>query len=262
MAVKKKKRRIFAVIVAAGSSTRMRGRKGSANKVFMDLGGRPVLYHSIKKFLAVKPRVDEIIVVSAPGEEIRCLDVFNSVVFEKNRAAGGAVSGDIVTGGDRRGDSVLNGLLAAAEDLTAEEASEAIVFVHDAARPNFDPKAASSALSALIGESESAGGRCGLAFATASHDTLCTIDGAGNISGYADRAVTFRLQTPQLFFLGGLIGCFLKAEKKGLEFTDETSLARHFGGKVGIVEGSPENFKITTQNDYSLMNLLFTGPRK
>jgi len=263
MALKKNLPPLFAVIVAAGRSRRMSGGPGNENKVFLKLARKPVLFHSIIKFLSIKPRLSGITVVAAPGEEIKCLNILNSALFSETGKRSKALICEIATGAEKRGGSVLNGLLSVAENIPGIRSGDGLVFIHDAARPNFDEKIAEKMLAEFISErSKNKKASCGIAFAGPSHDTLCMVNKSGIIEGYSDRSRTFRLQTPQLFSLAELLKCSMEAEKRGDEFTDETSLMLNFGKKVKIFEGNPDNFKITTTPDYSLMKLIFSRTRK
>src|SRR5262245_11571378 len=104
----------YAIIVAGGTGSRM---GGSLPKQFMLLKDKPVLYYSIKTFLAAYDELQIVLVLPVAfvdmGQEI--IDAY----FENERVR-------ITTGGDTRFQSVKNGLKLI-ED-------ESIVFVHDAVR--------------------------------------------------------------------------------------------------------------------------------
>jgi len=73
------------------------------------------------------------------------------------------------------------------------------------------------------------------------------------IEGYADRDKIYKIATPQIFDLNTIYGCFTKLEKinmsAALVFSDESSLAVHFGYRVGIYKCPSDNIKITTIED-------------
>lgn len=272
------RRRIFVVIVAAGRSSRMRGAAGG-NKVFAKICGRTVLSHGIERFLECGLAIDGIVVVAAPGEEGRSAAILSRALdgpFEKsprvtaaaaataNRGAHAATPWCVATGGSERMLSVRNGLFGA-EGLGAGDRD--LVFVHDGARPNF-PAEALSAMVEMVAIAPKAsnrrppagrkpsgrGGFAGVTLAVPSHDTLCRVRADGSIAGYEDREAIWRVQTPQLFSLGALRGCFERAldgEKAsgGARFTDETSMLFEMGYFVAVAPGAHENIKITTPSD-------------
>jgi hypothetical protein len=106
--VKKLEKRVSAVLVAAGSSTRM-----GFDKLSFDLGGETVLHRSIRAF-EQDPLVTEIVLVAGKNR-----------AFVEQQAADCTKPVQIVTGGTTRAESAKNGVLAAAGELVA---------VHDAAR--------------------------------------------------------------------------------------------------------------------------------
>ena len=107
--MKKLEKRVSAVLVAAGSSTRM-----GFDKLSFDLGGETVLHRSIRAF-EQNPLVTEIVLVAGKNR-----------AFVEQQAADCTKPVQIVTGGTTRAESAKNGVLAAAGELVA---------VHDAARP-------------------------------------------------------------------------------------------------------------------------------
>ena len=100
---------VSAVLVAAGSSTRM-----GFDKLSFDLGNETVLHRSIRAF-AQCPQVTELVLVAGKNRE-----------FVAQQAADCPKPVQIVAGGATRAESAKNGVLAAHGELVA---------VHDAARP-------------------------------------------------------------------------------------------------------------------------------
>ena len=110
-----KKEYCTAVVLAAGSGKRM-GTK--VHKQYLLMGGKPVLYYSLRAFQDSK-RIDEIILVCGAGEEDYCRqDIVEKYGISKARK--------IIPGGAERYDSVWNGL---------KETREGYVYIHDGARP-------------------------------------------------------------------------------------------------------------------------------
>ena len=127
--MKRLEKKVSAVLVAAGSSTRM-----GFDKLSFDLGGETVLHRSIRAF-AQCPLVDEIILVAGSNR-----------AFAQQQAADCAKPVCVVAGGATRAESAKNGVLAA---------SGALVAVHDAARPFVSQQVITAALEAAA--------RCGAA---------------------------------------------------------------------------------------------------
>ena len=107
-----------AIVLAAGSGKRM-GTK--VHKQYLLMGGKPVLYYSLKAF-EDSDLIDEIILVTGSGEEAYCREQ----IIEKY---GISKVKKIVSGGAERYDSVWSGLQETKED--------GYVFIHDGARPCF-----------------------------------------------------------------------------------------------------------------------------
>lgn len=222
--------RVTAIVVAGGMGTRM---NSGVPKQFMPLGDRPVVQWSLECFASLD-LVDELILV-LPADRI-----------EEGRALlSGFVAGrpfNIVAGGERRQDSVMNGLRA----VTAG----GWVMVHDAARPGMTPELAKAAL--LKAE------ECGNAVcAVPSQDTLVKAV-AGKIAEHLDRREIFRLQTPQIFRCDQLLQALEYAIANNLAITDESSIMAKLGHEIFLAEGSEQNNKITGPQDFEILGALLT----
>ena len=211
---------LVAILLAAGASTR-----AGEDKVFADLGGKPLLRWSADR-LAAEPRVGRLVVVSRPGAK-------EATVGEGLRGLAKPCS--IVEGGARRADSVRAGLRAST-DADA-------VLVHDAARPFVDPETITRVLDGLERHGAAA---AGLPVA----DTLRQGDEwAGET---IDREGLWAMQTPQAFTRAGLARAYARAEAP----TDCAAAAVVAGVKVRLVRGGPLNFKVTTAEDLAVARLL------
>lgn len=209
--------KISAVIVAAGSGTRM---KAGKNKVFLELLGKTVLEHTVSAFERCS-LIDEIIVVTNEAEEAERV-----LAGYKKLAA-------ITPGGSVRGESVKNGLAKATGDF---------VCIHDGARALILKEDIENAVNAAIEFGAAAlGVKC--------KDTLKLADESGFIKGTVDREFLYNIQTPQVFRLSEIIEAY---EKTNESFTDDCALFEECGKKVKIVEGSYDNIKLTTPEDVDL----------
>ena len=223
--MKKLEKRVSAVLVAAGSSTRM-----GFDKLSFDLGGETVLHRSIRAF-EQDPLVTEIVLVAGKNR-----------AFVEQQAADCTKPVQIVTGGTTRAESAKNGVLAAAGELVA---------VHDAARP--------FASQAVITAALEAAARCGAAApAVPVKDTIKaaargngkTVPDACLVYTTPDRSTLYAVQTPQCFDRAEYLAALeeLDAEKARL-VTDDCSLFELTGRAVQLTQGDYANYKITTRED-------------
>ena len=210
-----------AVIVAAGSSQRM-----GSDKILMKLGPMPVLVRTILAFQD-NPLIDEIIVVTKMDKIEEIAKLCNDSGLSKVKM--------VISGGATRMESALAG-------VSAVRKGAELIAIHDGARPlvtqdviNRAVYAAQKYMSAVP--------------AVPSTDTLKSVDADGVITGTVDRASTYRVQTPQVFEADLIKGALTKAVNDNLTLTDDCSAMELMGVKTHIVDGDPDNIKITTPND-------------
>ncbi len=207
-----------ALVVAAGRGQRF---GGPLPKQYAELAGRPVLGHSLAR-LAAHPRIDRVVAVIHPDDRLLY-----------DRAAAGLELPEPTAGGASRQDSVRLGL----ESLEAR--APGAVLIHDGARPFIGAAVIDRVLEAL-------GGTTGAIAALPVTDTLKR--GAdGRIAGTVARGGLWRAQTPQGFRFAEILAAHRKFA--GQELTDDAAVAERAGLPVALVEGAPENLKITTQDD-------------
>ena len=208
---------VSGIIVAAGKGERMRA---GINKVFLSIGKRTVLEHTVNAFLKCD-KIDEIIIVTSNEYINQCKEMFPEC--EKNIK--------VVPGGETRQQSVYNGICAANGDVVA---------IHDGAR-------------ALISAEEitrvaEEGIRSGAAaLGVPAKDTVKIIDDDKYIKETPERRFVYQIQTPQVF-KKELIKKAHEA-KRSIEATDDCMLAEAIGIKVKVIDGSYENIKLTTPED-------------
>lgn len=215
----------YAIIVAGGIGNRM---KGEIPKQFMLLSGKPVLAYSIEAFRAYDPSL-EIILVIHPDYlvfwEHLCDELKISVPFR------------VVAGGEKRFDSVKNGLKSIRED--------GLLAIHDAARPVISP--------AFIGQIFLQAAINGSAMPGAVlNDTIRIIE--GDASRQLDRTFLRAMQTPQVFRVSELKMAYEQPFQP--LFTDDASVMQSAGFSLHLTEGRPENIKITYPQDIALAEVL------
>lgn len=215
-----------AVIVAAGSATRM----GGVNKITQDLCGEPVIVHTVRAFQEC-PAIKEIVIVTR-GEQISDIMALCGK-FEKVQA--------VIAGGSSRQESVTNGLYAVSKKTK-------LVAIQDGARPLVTWELIDRTVRAAHTYGAAAPG-------IAVKDTIKTVVG-GVVKNTPDRATLQAIQTPQVFDMALLKGALKKAEKDGIAITDDCSAVEHMGMSVKIVEGDERNLKITTPMDLKIAQML------
>jgi 2-C-methyl-D-erythritol 4-phosphate cytidylyltransferase len=234
--------KVVTIIPAAGLGTRMasapsaRGKKPAASKQFTELGGTPILIHTLRKF-AASPEVSEIYIAlrgnEIEGFRIRLEKEAKDVLRKKIR---------LVEGGEHRQQSVANAM------TSISAADDDIVLVHDAVRPFVTEE--------IIHDVILAAQKHGAAIAgVPAIDTVKqverTADGA-LITATLPRERVVMAQTPQGFRFDVLKKAFDEATADGFLGTDEASLVERSGHEVAVVMGSPRNIKITAPADMEL----------
>ena len=227
----------FAVIIVAAGRGERAGSPEEGPKQYRPIGGRAVIVHTLDTF-ADWPSTAQIVVVIHPDDKA----LFRAAASRIRFAA------DITTvhGGATRQMSVLAGLQAAA-DLNATH-----VLIHDAVRPFVD-----HALLQRIADALANGAGCVLP-ATAVADTLKRSSSHGLVIETVSRAGLFAAQTPQAFALPAILAAHRAAANSGrTDFTDDASIAEWAGLPVHLIEGSPDNVKLTVKRDIAMADEKF-----
>jgi 2-C-methyl-D-erythritol 4-phosphate cytidylyltransferase len=215
---------VSALIPAAGSGTRL---PGEAPKQYRPLVGRPMLWHAVRAVCV--PPVESVFVVLSPEDK---------TFASHDWSAFGERLQPLYCGGETRRDSVYNGLVAAMEEIQADD----WMLVHDAARPCL-PAADLEKLMREIAN-DKVGGILALPVA----DTVKKVIGE-KIEKTEDRSQLWLAQTPQMFRAGLLMQALQRA--KGSP-TDEASAVEQLGLKPRVVTGSRENLKVTFPEDVAI----------
>lgn len=222
-----------AVIVAAGSSSRMAGR----DKLWIPLAGRITLARTIDVFEA-SPIIDTIVLV------INAERITSATALCQQE--GWRKIASIVAGGARRQDSVRIGLDA----LVKFTPTTGWVMIHDGARPLVTPSILEAGLRAAQ-EYQAA------IAAVPVKDTIKQVH-QGRIETTLDRSQLWAIQTPQVFSLS-LIHHAHHAPQAQSDVTDDAALLEQLGQRVAIFPGSYTNIKITTQEDLLMAEALIKG---
>jgi len=224
--------RFFGLIPAAGAGERMGLGKP---KQYLELLGRPMLYHSVKALLA-NDAIDTVFVVLSPAD---------SEFKQHPWGEFGERVAPLYCGGATRHDSVLNGLVAASSTLEPED----WILVHDAARPCLGQHELQRMLDTLA--ADEVGGILGVPVA----DTLKRADAAGRIQATEPREQLWQAQTPQMFRHNLL----LQALSRTAKLSDEAGAVEALGLKPKLVQGSATNLKVTYPEDLQLAQTILTS---
>ena len=210
-----------AVLLAAGSSTRM---GGSRSKVLEELGGRPALCRSLE-VLDRCPLIGEICLVCREQDRADMLPLTSGLNTPVR----------VVPGGAQRQDSVEQGV----EALTGPWE---YVAIHDGARPLVTEEV----LAAVCRDAMAHGAATA---AVPSKDTCKLADGAGFVAATPARDRLWAVQTPQAFSLALYREALGKARAAGQSYTDDCQLIEAAGGSVKLTMGDYRNIKLTTPED-------------
>lgn len=220
------------MIVAAGQGTRM---GGSVPKQYRELAGVPMVLRALRPFTS-HPEVAHVVLVLPAAD----------VVTPRAWLAGLAGAGlTLVAGGAERSDSVANGLAALPPECT-------LALVHDAARPLVDRASIDGVIAAVRNGA-------GALPAVPLGDTIKEVvpdDPALTVRGTVPRERLWRAQTPQGAARALLEEAHRRARAEGLHVTDDAMLLERLGVPVRLVPGSSLNFKVTTEEDFRLAELV------
>ena len=230
---------VYALIPAAGRAARFSGSGAGGNKVFAQLGGKPLLYWTASAF-ASHTGIDGIVVVAGPAEVSQCREALAGV--SKVLA--------VVAGGQTRQESVAIGLFTLGGD------PDDLILVHDGARP--------LVTAAVIDRCIAGARQWGNAVAALPvSDTLKSADENLTVQRTVDRAGLWAMQTPQAFRLGTLFEAHSAARDTGWAGTDEAALVEQFAEEpVHLVLGDPSNLKVTRPEDLPLAEAILQSRRE
>jgi 2-C-methyl-D-erythritol 4-phosphate cytidylyltransferase len=225
---------VAALVLAAGRGERL---GVGVPKAFVTLAGRPLLLHALAA-LAASPAIARVVPVIARSDLERWQGLEREWATIPKLAAP-------VFGGAERQDSVRAGLGALGPDV-------GWVAVHDAARPFVRP----AAIDRVV-EAARRGGAAILAAPVP--DTIKRVR-AGRVVDTPPRAECWAAQTPQVFRVELLREALAKAQAEGRIATDDAQLVEWLGAPVAVVEGDPDNWKLTRPEDLAAAERRLANP--
>ena len=211
---------ICAIILAAGNASRF---NSQTPKQFHQLNGRLLLDYPIQTFSKCD-EIDQLIIV-VPKIKV---DIIQAAYPNHH----------VIHGGTSRRESSFNGLTACPPQTEK-------VLIHDVARALVDKATILRCIEGL---------KKAEAVSTAIHakDTVVEANGE-NIVQIPDRNHMFLEQTPQGFKYHTILNAHQNIK---MDVTDDMRLVKEMGIECKVVEGSEQNFKITTQQDFQLAEIL------
>lgn len=235
---------VFAEILAGGKGTRM----GNIEKPkqFMEIGGKPIIVHTIEKFI-IHPEFEEVIVLS-PKQWIRhTQDLIKRYIPDTERIA-------VIEGGDTRNETVMNGIRYIEEKGRLDD--ETVVVTHDSVRPFVSHR--------IIEENIEGGLKYDACDTTiVAVDTITESEDGEIISSIPERSKMYQGQTPQTFKAKKLKNLYesLTQEEKDI-LTDACKIMVLKGVDVHMIRGEEANRKITYPLDLKIAEAMLGGDIK
>lgn len=225
------KDKISAIVLAGGRGKRM---NSSVQKQYLEIDGYPVLYYSLKEL--EQSEVDEIILVVGK-EEIDYVKEKIAKKYDFKKIT------KIVAGGKERYESVYYGLQAIQND--------GYVFIHDGARPLLSQEIIKRGIEG-VKKYEA----CIVGMPV--KDTIKIVDEEQYVKETPSRESLWIIQTPQIFRISKIKEAYDKMWEIGDHtVTDDAMVMEKYGDlKVKLIEGSYQNIKITTPEDFLITKIL------
>jgi 2-C-methyl-D-erythritol 4-phosphate cytidylyltransferase len=198
-------------------------------KQMLELGGVPLLIHTLRRFEACDA-VDHVILVMQPDLTTDVLALISKHNLKKVMR--------VVGGGAERQDSVYRGL------QVIKEEDAGVIVVHDAVRPFVRPEE----IRVVIERAAVTGAAL---MAMGAIDTIKQVK-SGRVQRTLDRRHIYHAQTPQAFRYAIIREAYERAYADGFTATDDSQLVERIRHRVSVVEGSPINIKITRPFDLRL----------
>jgi 2-C-methyl-D-erythritol 4-phosphate cytidylyltransferase len=209
-------------------------------KQYLQLAGKTVLEHTLQQFINIDAIKGLVVVLAAEDEYWPTLNLDSTARIHTT------------SGGIERYNSVLNGLRYLGQMAHDDD----WVLVHDAARPCVRPDDIKKLISAMS--------QCpdGAILAVPVRDTMKRADSDNLITGTVSRDRLWHAQTPQIFRLSALRDALEMVIRQNISVTDEAQAIELTGLRPLLVEGHPDNIKITHPADLALAEIYLNQQEK
>lgn len=220
----------IALILAGGTGTRM---KTDCPKQLMPIFEKPVIYYSLLAFQQ-HPQIDAIHIVCHKDWIDKMNDLFEPKYHLTKLKT-------IIAGGNTRRDSSYLGVKALSELYREDD----IVLIHDAARPLVTQQ--------IISDNVTAANEYGACVtAIPATDTILVSHDNAFVDNAPKRSMMFAAQTPQSFRIKTILEAH-QSVPMDEDITDDVGLLIKLGQKVKLVAGDKKNIKLTTEEDFTLI---------
>ena len=228
---------IFAVILAGGTGSRM----GSADmpKQFLEIKGKPILNHTVEKFLP-NPAFEKVIILSPKAWIGHTKEIIRKYTGSSDRIA-------VIEGGKTRNETIMNAIAYIDREYTLDD--DTVIVTHDSVRPFVTHR--------IIEENIKAAEEYGACDTVVpATDTIVEGDGT-KISSIPDRSRMYQGQTPQSFKAKMLRDTYMSlSEDEKAILTDAAKILVIKGMDVRLVRGETYNIKITYPYDLRIARSL------
>ena len=234
---------IFVAILAGGIGSRM----GSTDtpKQFLNLGDKPILIHTLEKFI-IMDEIDKVIVLTPQTFINHTKHLIEDYSLNKDKIV-------VIEGGETRNDTLKNSIDYINENYGVED--DSIIITHDSVRPFVTHR--------IIQDNIKAAKECGACDTVIpATDTIVESRNGKIIKNIPIRDYFYQGQTPQTFKinkLNSLINDLTEDEKEIL--TDAAKIFVLKGEDVSLVEGDVTNIKITYPYDLKLANTILNDQK-
>ncbi|MEE0902514.1 MAG: 2-C-methyl-D-erythritol 4-phosphate cytidylyltransferase [Methanobrevibacter sp.] len=229
---------IFAAILAGGIGSRMGGT--DTPKQFLDLGNKPVIIHTIEKFV-INNKIDKIIVLTPQNFINHTNHLINEYIGETENIV-------VIEGGETRNDTLINSINYIDEHFGIDD--DSIIITHDSVRPFVTHR--------IIEDNIEAAKRYGACDTVVpATDTIVESINARTIESIPVRDYYYQGQTPQSFNIKKLFNLISSlTEEESNILTDACKIFTLKDEDVYLVEGEVTNIKITYPYDLKLANTI------
>ena len=236
-------KQVYGVILAGGQGTRM----GNSDKPkqFLEVGGRPILIHTVEKF-AVNPDFQQIIVLAPKQWLAYPKDIIKKYIRNHERIV-------IIEGGNTRNETIMNAVQYIEDAGCLTE--DTIIVTHDSVRPFVTYR--------IIEENIRYAKECGACDTVIpASDTIVESRDGSFISNIPERKMMYQGQTPQSFKAKKLREIYksLTEEERGI-LTDACKIYVLKNEPVHLVEGDVSNIKITYPHDLRVAEAILGGSK-
>lgn len=232
---------IFAAILAGGVGSRMGN--SDVPKQFLNLGDKPILIHTIEKFI-INSKFDKILVLTPNNFINSTIDLIKNIEGETDKII-------VLEGGETRNDTIRNAISYIKSNFSIDD--DSIIVTHDSVRPFVSHRIIEDNI-----KMASEYGACDTVIPAT--DTIVESVDGNTISSIPLRDHYYQGQTPQSFRINKLDSLYNNLSKEEIDsLTDAAKIFTLNNEDVFLVEGDVTNIKITYPYDLKLANTILKG---